>query len=144
MNAKFARDFYASARASYQHGCEELDNGLTSPLRHAAPLFGRAAVGYDNKRFAVEAFTHFQAECSADDMPDEEKEKTEFYALDAAGNAYSPAWITLNIRASYKMAEALTVNASLENIADRRYRPYSSGISAAGRNFTVSLNYSLF
>lgn len=144
VDVKITRDFYASARVNYQYGREELDNGETSPLRHAAPLFGRAALGYTGKRFSAEAFTCFQAECSADDMPDEEKEKTEFYALDALGNAYSPAWITLNIRASYKFAKSLTVNASLENVTDRRYRPYCSGISAPGRNLTLSLNYSFF
>ncbi|MBQ8256389.1 MAG: hypothetical protein IJY98_00520 [Bacteroidaceae bacterium] len=28
---------------------------------------------------------------------------------------------------------------TVENIGDRRYRPYSCGISAPGRNFTLSL-----
>lgn len=30
---------------------------------------------------------------------------------------------------------------TLENITDRRYRPYSSGISAPGRNLTVAVTY---
>ena len=72
----------------------------------------------------------FQAECSAENLPEEEKEKTEFYALDGNGNAYSPGWITLNLRASYRFAKGLSVNATLENLTDRRYRPYSCGISA--------------
>ena len=76
-------------------------------------------------------------------MPEEEKEKTEIYALDADGNAYSPAWITLNLRVSYKVLKGLSLNATLENITDLRYRPYSCGISAPGRNVTMSLTYSL-
>ncbi len=143
VDAKFAKHFYASARVSWQRGREELDNGETSPSRHAAPLFGRVAIGFNNGRFSAEAFTQFQAECSADDMPEEEKEKTEFYALDAAGNAYSPAWITFNLRASYRFAKGLLLNAVFENIADRRYRPYSCGISAPGRNATISVTYAL-
>ncbi len=140
--ARFARYFYANTNINYQHGREELDNGEKSPSRHAAPMFGRAAVGFDNSQLCIEAYTAFQAECKADDMPREEKEKTEFYALDAEGNAYSPAWITLNVRASYKMNSNLVFNATLENITDKRYRPYSCGISAPGRNMTLSATYS--
>lgn len=143
VDAKFAKHFYASARVSWQRGREELDNGETSPSRHAAPLFGRVAIGFNNGRFSAEAFTQFQAECSADDMPEEEKEKTELYTLDSGGNAYSPAWLTLNIRASYKFAGGLSLNATFENLTDRRYRPYSCGISAPGRNMTVSVTYAL-
>jgi hemoglobin/transferrin/lactoferrin receptor protein len=32
------------------------------------------------------------------------------------------------------------VFAGLENMLDKRYRPYSSGISAPGRNFVISLH----
>ena len=141
VDAKFSRYFHASVRVSWQRGREELDNGEVSPSRHAAPLFGTISLGFDNKRFAVEAFCNFQAECSAEDMPEEEKDKTEIYALDTDGNAYSPAWLTLNMRASYRFAKGLSLNATLENITDRRYRPYSCGISAPGRNVTMSLTY---
>ena len=141
LQLRVMRNYYAKGNVNYQRGREELDDGTTSPSRHAAPLFGRAAVGWDNGMLCVEAYTAFQAECAAGDMPQEEKEKTEIYALDAAGNAYSPAWVTVNLRASYEFTEGLTVNTTLENIADRRYRPYSCGISAPGRNFTVSLIY---
>lgn len=141
LEARFAHWFYARARVNWQRGREELDNGETSPSRHAAPLFGKLAVGYEHRRLLLEAYTLFQAECSAEDMPFEERDKTEFYALDAVGRAYSPAWIALNVRASLKLAPGLSLNAVLENIADRRYRPYSCGISAPGRNMTLSVTY---
>ena len=141
IDAKFAGGLYAQGRVNWQRGREELDNGEVSPSRHAAPLFGRAAVGFSNERLNVEAFVNFQAECSAGDMPEEEREKTEIYAQDADGNAYSPGWVTFNVRASYRFSKELSLNATLENIADRRYRPYSCGISAPGRNVTMSLSY---
>lgn len=141
VDARFARWFYANVRVNYQHGREELDNGDKSPSRHAAPMFGRAAIGFDNGKLCVEAFTSFQAECKAEDMPEEEKEKTEIYALDKDGNAYAPSWITLNLRASYAILDNLRLYSTFENIADRRYRPYSCGISAPGRNMTLGLTY---
>ena len=143
LDSRFARYFYANAHLNWQRGFEELDNGEVSPSRHVAPLYGRVALGFDNSKLCVEAYTAFQGECNAASMPEEEKEKTEIYALDADGNAYSPAWITLNLRVSYKLLKGLSMNATLENITDLRYRPYSCGISAPGRNVTMSLTYSL-
>ena len=116
---------------------------IKSPSRHAAPLFGRASIGFTNSRLTAELFAAYQAECKAENMPEEEKDKKEFYALDANGNAYSPAWITLNMRLSYNFKENLYVNTTLENILDKRYRPYGCGISAPGRNLTLSLTYKL-
>ena len=142
VSAEFAKWFYFNTRLNYQKGREEMDNGEKSPSRHAAPFFGKAALGFKHNKATVEVYTQFQAECSAENMPEEEKEKTEIYALDENGNAYSPAWITLNLRASYNVYKGLYLNATLENITDSRYRPYSSGISAAGRNFTISATYS--
>ena len=143
IEARFARWMYASANISWQRGFEELDNGESSPSRHVPPLFGRASIGFERNGLSVEAYTAFQAECSAEDMPEEEKEKTEIYALDANGNAYSPAWITLNLRASYEFNFGMSLNATLENITDRRYRPYSCGISAPGINFAIGITYNL-
>ena len=45
--------------------------------------------------------------------------------------------------ASLLLARGFSLNATLENIADRRYRPYSCGISAPGRKITMSLTCSL-
>lgn len=143
LDSRFARWFYAGANVNWQRGFEELDNGDVSPSRHVAPLFGRAAIGFDNSRLKIEAYTAFQAECDADSMPEEEKGKTEIYALDANGNAYSPGWITLNLRVSYKVLKGLFLNVGVENITDVRYRPYSSGISAPGRNVTMSVTYGI-
>lgn len=141
VDAKFAKWFYFNGHINYQHGREELDSGEKSPSRHAAPLFGRMALGFSHKYITVEAYSAFQGECSAENMPDEEKQKTEIYALDANGNPYSPAWITINLRTTCNVYKGLILSATLENIADTRYRPYSSGISAPGRNFTISATY---
>lgn len=40
-----------------------------------------------------------------------------------------------------QLARGFSLNATLENIADKRYRPYNCGISAPGRNVTMSLSY---
>jgi hemoglobin/transferrin/lactoferrin receptor protein len=68
-------------------------------------------------------------------MAPSEQAKTHLYAPDGS----SPAWFTLNIKASYQVNQQVQVNLGLENILDTHYRPYSSGISAPGRNIIFAL-----
>lgn len=124
-----------------QHGKEELDNGQESTLRHAVPFFGNAAFTYQHGKLAIELYSQFQAKRSYADMPESERDKTEMYALDADGHVYAPAWITLNIKMQYQATRHLVLNGGLENMTDKRYRHYSSGISAPGRNFIASATY---
>lgn len=133
--------FGYNMQLNLQHGKEELDNGSRSTIRHAAPFFGRAALTFQHDKLTMELYTQFQAKRAYEDMPETEKSKKEIYALDGSGNVYSPSWFTLNLKAQYKPNAHLLLNAGLENITDKRYRHYSSGISAPGRNFIASVTY---
>ncbi len=134
-----AKGFGVSSQLNYQQGEEELDDGSTSPSRHVAPMFGVTRFTYHYNNLDVQLYAVYNAERTADDMPVEEQAKTEFYALDDNGEAFSPAWYTLNLKAMYRLNESLQVTAGVENVTDQRYRPYSSGISGAGRNFILSV-----
>jgi hemoglobin/transferrin/lactoferrin receptor protein len=140
MEARLSSAWSAKASVNVQHGIEELDNGELSPSRHAAPTFGLARVTYRKGRFRADAYSQFQGARQADQLAWEERAKTEIYALDAQGNAYCPAWYTLNARASMEFKRGVAVNLGLENLTDQRYRPYSSGISGAGRNLVVAVS----
>jgi hemoglobin/transferrin/lactoferrin receptor protein len=41
---------------------------------------------------------------------------------------------------NWQCKEWARIGAGVENITDQSYRPYSSGIAAAGRNFYISLH----
>ena len=75
------------------------------------------------------------------DLAFEERVKTEIYALDENGLSYAPAWYSLDLRVAYKPNAAMRFTAAVENMTDRRYRPYSSGISAPGINVVASMSY---
>ncbi|MEO1623679.1 MAG: TonB-dependent receptor, partial [Bacteroidota bacterium] len=49
------------------------------------------------------------------------------------------AWQTLNFYFGYRLNSKITLNLALENALDVHYRPFASGLSAAGRNFIVGL-----
>jgi hemoglobin/transferrin/lactoferrin receptor protein len=138
LDVKLPSGFGFSADLNFQKGDEELDDGTTSPLRHAAPLFGTARVSYRQDQLEMMLYGVYNAQVDYDELPDEEKSKTEIYAIDPDGNPYSPTWAALHFKANYHLNEFLTIGAGLENITDVRYRPYSSGIAGAGRNFMLS------
>jgi len=51
----------------------------------------------------------------------------------------SPSWLTVGVNGSYDFNENLSVQARLDNIMDEHYIEFASGVSAAGRNVSVSL-----
>jgi hemoglobin/transferrin/lactoferrin receptor protein len=128
---------------NFQKGEEELDDGSSSPSRHAAPWFGVTRLVYELPSLVLELNSEYQGEKKHNDLSVSEKGKTEIYALDENGNTYAPAWYTVNFKALYEFNSNYTLTAGLENITDQRYRPYSSGVSAPGRNFIISLNISI-
>ncbi len=123
-------------------GTEEND-GIEVPIRHVAPYFGNSHLIWINKNLKVDFFANYNNELSFNQLAPSEKEKDYIYALDANGNPYSPAWYTINLRTQYQLTNSTTLTASLENIRNQRYKTYSSGIAAAGRNFILSLKYTL-
>jgi hemoglobin/transferrin/lactoferrin receptor protein len=135
---KFESGFGISSDINYQKGEEELDNGTISPSRHAAPMFGVSRVFYHYKGLRLELNSFYSASKKYDELPDEEKAKPEIYAIDENGKPWSPSYYTLNFKANYLINKTFSLSAGIENILDKRYRPYSSGIVAAGRNLVLS------
>ncbi|MFO8130031.1 MAG: TonB-dependent receptor [Bacteroidales bacterium] len=131
--------FECSSDVNFQKGTETLDDGMESPSRHAPPWFGVSRLNYSASKLSMQVYAKYSGERAHEDMPEEEKGKTEIYAHDANGNTYSPRWYTLNFKASYQVSEQFSVSAGLENLTDQRYRPYGSGIVAPGRNFILAL-----
>lgn len=139
VEVEFGKGFGLSSKLNYQSGEEEMDDGSLSPARHVAPMFGLTRLTYHYNNLDFQFYAVYNAKRDAEDMSISEQDKTEFYALDENGEVYSPGWYTLNFKAMYRVNESLHLSAGLENIADQRYRPYSSGISAPGRNFILSV-----
>ncbi|MDN3491766.1 TonB-dependent receptor plug domain-containing protein [Winogradskyella bathintestinalis] len=124
-------------------GGTEDNNGVEEPVRHVAPNFGRTHITWKHNKFLLDAFVVYNNELSFNQLAASESSKDYIYALNTDGNPFAPAWHTLNFRTQYQYNDKLSFTASLENITDQRYRPYSSGISAAGRNLILALRYTL-
>jgi len=104
-------------------------------LRHVAPNFGSMSLSYENKYFKASIFSNYSAAIAFDDLAPSEQSKTYMYTADGAEK-----WFTLNFKTDIKLYKNLHLNLAVENILDRFYIPYSSGIPAPGRNFMIGLH----
>ena len=137
-----SKNLLLTSRYNWQKGTEELEDGTTSPSRHAAPSFGLTRLTYLHNQLRMEFSSVYSAQQSFADMPLEEIGKPAIYATDKNGNPFSPRWTIFSINATWKMTDWLQFSGGIENLTDQRYRPYSSGIVASGRNFTFGIKTS--
>ncbi|MEM8895478.1 MAG: TonB-dependent receptor, partial [Bacteroidota bacterium] len=128
-----------TSKLNIQKGEEENEEtGNFVPLRHAAPTFGVTRLVYTGKDFRIEGNVQYNSAFTYDQLAPSEQSKTSIYALDDQGQPFSPSWYTINLKATYQVLDHLQLNLGVENLTNQRYRPYSSGISAAGLNFIAS------
>lgn len=116
------------------------------PLRHTTPLFGKLSLLYQKDKLRGEFYSEFNGARFRSDIPDSEiVSKPHLYAIHESDPSKdgSPAWYTLNLKLSWQANQNVSISGGVENILDKHYRTYSSGISAPGRNFIVSIKGTL-
>lgn len=143
LEYKFFENFKLTSKYTFVGGEEESDDGTTAPSRHVSPQFGTTKVSYILPKFTIDAFAVYNGEFSYEDLAPSQQNNDFLYAKDQDGNPYSPSWYTFNLRTQYQVTKNIKGILSIENITDQRYRPYSSGIAGAGRNFILSVKYTL-
>ncbi|MDT0675250.1 TonB-dependent receptor [Autumnicola musiva] len=141
MQIDFSVALRMTSQLSIMEG-EEKEGDDYLPLRHASPVFGNTHFIWNKGKLKLDIYGEYNGEFEFEDLAPSEQDKPYLYAVDENGNPYSPAWYTLNLAAQYKLNNHWNATAALENITNQLYRTYSSGISAAGRNFIIALNYS--
>ncbi|GAA4279315.1 TonB-dependent receptor [Aquimarina mytili] len=139
---EFTQNFKITSQYTFVGGEEELDDGETAPSRHVSPQFGNTHFTFTSDKLMIDTFLVYNGQFDFEDLAPSQQNNAFLYAQDENGNPYSPSWYTFNVRTQYQITDQLKGIFSIENITDQRYRPYSSGIAAAGRNFIASLTYS--
>lgn len=139
LNWIVSQHFSINSQYNWQKGNEELDDATISPSRHAAPAFGLSRLSYSKKNLRVELTSQYSAQVDFERIPMEEIGKPHLYIKDNFGNPYSPSWVVFNIQGIYQIDPNIQLGAGIENIGNRLYRPFGSGIAAPGRNFTFSI-----
>jgi hemoglobin/transferrin/lactoferrin receptor protein len=109
------------------------------PLDHIPPVYGKTSLQLVVRKFRAEAFALYNGWKRIQDYNLLGEDNQQYAAAKGM-----PAWYTLNLRLGYSLLvrkQTIQVNAGCENILDRNYRTFASGISAPGRNLFVSVRY---
>ncbi len=134
---KFTSVLSSESELTYAWGKDS--DGL--PMRHVPPVFGRSHLKFENESFQLNFFVVFSGKFDFEQLAPDEQDKPHLYAIDKNGNPWSPAWWTLNLKGNYQFSQVVNFSGGVENILDKRYRSYSSGIVAPGRNFFLSIGF---
>ena len=123
--------FSASSTLTYTTGQDVSDD---VPWRYAPPVFGQTSVSYQWKGLKTQIVQRYNGAIPFDRLAPSEQSKAYLYSPDG-----TLAWTTTSLNLQYAFNSNLVLTGGVENIFDVHYRPYSSGISAPGRNFILSL-----
>lgn len=126
-----------SFKSSYTFLSSDGSDG--EPVRHITPNFGGSSLTYKSRNTTLVLYTQYNERFDFEDFTINEREDEFLYTKDERGLPYSPAWFTINLRGAFPITDKIRGTAAIENILDKRYRPYSSGITAPGRNFILSI-----
>ncbi len=116
------------ATFNYQQG-QDVSNDV--PLGHIPPVYGIVNLRYKRPKTAFKIGMQYNGLKKAEDMSPFGEDNEE-HALEEG----FPSWYIFNISGYYNFNKKIRLEISVDNIFDEHYRPFASGISAPGRNFT--------
>ena len=135
VNATYKIDKQNSFDAVYTYTKGTYTNaGVSMPLDHIPPTFGRIGFKHDGKVWLGELYSLFNGWKKIADYNPNGEDNQQYATVDGM-----PAWFTLNLRGQVNIGNNLSAQLQVENLLDRNYRYFASGISAPGRNFVMSL-----
>ncbi|MEM9985889.1 MAG: TonB-dependent receptor, partial [Bacteroidota bacterium] len=129
----------ANAFLNFTYGMVPSDSVL---LDHLPPLFGQVNLLYQKGKWEIwaqvqgPAWKRLSDQRETAPFSDPRDLANQFYATEEGW----PAWWTLDLKASYGLSTNCQLRMGVENVFDLHYRPYSSRISAPGRNLYLAIS----
>nr|MCU0325292.1 TonB-dependent receptor [Spirosomataceae bacterium] len=111
-----------------------INDDKKTPLDHIPPMFGRTGLKFQRKLLQVEVFSIYNGWKKLKDYSPSGEDNLIYATADGM-----PSWWTLNLRTAYQVQKNIQIQLACENILDRNYRTFASGISSQGRNFVITL-----
>ncbi len=133
LYAEFYRYFELKGSLNYARGLSINEN---QALGHIPPLFGRSSLSYTRTKYWFKSSIVYSGWKYADDFS--------AYGEDNDAEAMEkgfPSWWTANLSGGFMLGKHLEFDLAIENIFDRFYKPWASGLAAPGRNFIVTLRF---
>lgn len=134
----FAKKTSIDGVITYTYGRFTGTDGTKVPLDHIPPVYGRVGLKHNEAKWNAELFTLFNGWKKIKNYNPYGEDNEQYATPDGM-----PSWFTLNLKGSVNIGKNVTLQLLSENILDKNYRYFASGISAPGRNFAVSIKTSL-
>jgi hemoglobin/transferrin/lactoferrin receptor protein len=132
----FAYHINLTKRFSH-NGSINILKGETSdklPLAHIPPKNIISELNYNIRKQFISFSIHYNGIKKAKDY-----DLSGVDNLEEATQIGNPSWYTLNLKHKINIDKNLTFITGIYNITDIHYKTFGSGISANGRNFSLSL-----
>ena len=145
---KLNKNWNTSGSITYTEGHTfHKDWDTSGPLSSIPPLFGRFEINYSKDKFEAGANLIFNAKKDIKDYNliegIDNHQQTPIVDENATEdiNKYygTPSWITIGLSGKYTVNQHWAVQAMITNLFDEHYKEFASGVSAPGRNFSVSV-----
>jgi hemoglobin/transferrin/lactoferrin receptor protein len=141
---KLLKNWSTSGFLTYTKG-KARDTNL--PMSSIPPLFGRFELNYSNKKFEGGANLVFNAKKNITDYNLDEGIDNHTQTPIVNENATedidkyfgTPSWVTVGLFAKYTVNANVSIQTQFANLFDKHYKEFASGVSAPGRNISVSL-----
>jgi hemoglobin/transferrin/lactoferrin receptor protein len=104
------------------------------PLAHIPPKNIISELNYSIRKQLISFSIHYNGIKKAEDY-----DLSGVDNLEEATQIGNPSWYTLNLKHKINIDKNLTFITGIYNITDTHYKTFGSGISASGRNFSLSL-----
>lgn len=148
FQGKLHKNWKALGSVTYTKGHTfDKEKETSGPLSSIPPLFGRFDLNYSKGKLEAGANMVFNAKKDIKDYNliegiDNQQQTpiVDENATDDEDKYYgTPSWMTFGLYGKYEVNSNITIQTQLTNLFDQHYKEFASGVSAPGRNVSVSL-----
>jgi len=135
IDANLNKNISLSGTLNYTKGYNLSDD---VPLGHIPPIFGRTSLTYRKSRFFLDTYFMYQGWKYTEDFSP--------FGEDNEGEAMEygyPSWWTANIKVGFEAGKYCEFMVAVENLFNRFYKPYASGVSSPGCNFILTARFTI-
>lgn len=148
FQGKLHKNWKALGSVTYTKGHTfDKEKETSGPLSSIPPLFGRVDLNYSNGKLEAGANMVFNAKKDIKDYNliegIDNQQQTPIVDENATNDEDkyygTPSWMTFGLYGKYEVNSNITIQTQLTNLFDQHYKEFASGVSAPGRNVSVSL-----
>ena len=132
LKADLSKEFTLASSLNSTKG--NIKDAANTTMDHIPPMYGRTALKYQKKSVQLEVFSLYNGWKKLADYSPSGEDNLIYATKDGM-----PSWWTLNLRSDYQLTENFSLQLACENILDKNYRNFASGISSPGRNFMITV-----